>query len=139
MSRGREPRISPMKWELARAACGQAPPPRTGTAVSASPARDSLRALISPAAATCRRFVAPLEAFELDALVADNARFGTEGAPESWDDFSADWDTVLGGEELGAGLAEWCRLSRELLAGLSATDQAKNFAAHARSVYHPGS
>lgn len=44
ISRGREPRISAMKCELARVACGQSPAPRTGTAVSAKPARDSLQA-----------------------------------------------------------------------------------------------
>jgi predicted TIM-barrel fold metal-dependent hydrolase len=45
--------------------------------------------------------------------------------------WGGDWPVV----NLGSGLAEWCRLSRELLAGLSAPDQEKIFAGNACSVY----
>jgi uncharacterized protein (DUF2236 family) len=64
-----------------------------------------LATLVMASATTYRRFVAPLEVSELDALVADYARFGTvfgtEGAPEKWDDFSAYWVAMLNSAELG--------------------------------------
>jgi len=65
-----------------------------------------LATLVMASATAYRRFIAPLGACELDALVADYARFGTVfgtgGAPETWDDFSAYWDGMLDGAELGS-------------------------------------
>jgi uncharacterized protein (DUF2236 family) len=65
-----------------------------------------LATLVMGSATAYRRFVGPLEVSELDTLVADYARFGTvfgtESAPVNWDEFSAYWDAMLGGEELGS-------------------------------------
>jgi predicted TIM-barrel fold metal-dependent hydrolase len=48
--------------------------------------------------------------------------------------WGGDWPVV----NLGSGLAEWCHLSRELLAGLPAPDQHKIFVGNARSIYDLG-
>lgn len=48
--------------------------------------------------------------------------------------WGGDWPVV----NLGSGLADWCRLSRELLAGLPAGEREDIFAGNARAIYRLG-